>query len=170
MIDGITCGKVRRINGMSVLEVLFACVIFVLAFVPMLRMFTGSGLSQQRMIRDFPVAYNIVERIMNTVENDIAEGRYDQANYTSSDPEGLDVTAMVLENSAVFEALKKFLGNETGKSTKFILRCEVKMLVKPTSDANIIEIRLKFRWADRKNTQKKGFRHCIELNMLKNKI
>ena len=162
--------RTAKRRAISIVEVLLACILFVLVFLPIMRVFSETGMSQQKMIRDFPVAFNIAERIMNTVENEIAEGRFQESVYVTADPEGIDVTNMILENASILEALKLFLGTETEASTKFIGACQVKLLVKPTSDPDIIEMRLKFRWADRVETGQTGFRHCIELNMLKNRI
>lgn len=151
-------------SGVSLIEVLLAVVIFVLAFIPLLRLFSETGLSQQRIVRDFPVAISIAERILTTIENEIAEGAFDASTFTS----GVDITASVIENQEVSMALENFYGEDNQSATKFINKCRVMLQTIPGSNPNLIEIKVKFLWNE-KNTQSREFKHSIELCLLKNK-
>lgn len=166
--------RIRRVqsrgvpHGISLVEVILAIALFVLAFVPVLRMFSEGGLSQQKMIRDFPVAMNLAERIVNGIENEIEEGRFNAATFQSPDPEGVDVTEMVLGNQAVQQAIANITGQDPKSAAKFMQTVQVKLSTKPWSDPNLIEIRLIVRWSEKKEASAKGFRHEIELALLKN--
>ncbi len=139
-----------------------------------MRLFSEGGISQQKMVRDFPVALNIAERVVNTIENEIEEGRLNMSAFATSDPDGVDITQMVLENQAVLEALKNFSGQEMGKSTKFIPNFKAKLLVRNWKDSSgsenpdVADIRLNFFWVDR-NSGGNTPKHKIILCLLKNK-
>ncbi len=156
--------------GISLVEIILAISLFVLAFVPVLRLLTESGMSQQRMIRDYPVAMNVAERVVNGIENEIEAGRFDPAVFQSPDPEGVDVTEMVLANRNVCDAVKNITGADPQASAKFMPAFQVKLSTRPWPDPNLIEIRLTFRWSDRKEAQPGKFRHVLELGLLKNKF
>ncbi|MEW6709788.1 MAG: hypothetical protein AB1403_08215 [Candidatus Riflebacteria bacterium] len=158
-----------EVTGISLLEVLLGVVIFVLGFVPLLRLFSESGLSQQKIVRDFPVTVSIAERILTTIENEIEEGRFDPAMFSSSDGEGIDITESVVENREVSLALEKFYGTDNQDATQFLSKCRVFLHTEPYSDPNLVVIRVKFMWNDRNSTSGK-FKHKIELCCLKNKL
>lgn len=158
----------NRSRGLSLLEVLLAVVIFVIGFVPLLRLFSESGLSQQKIVRDFPVTVSIAERVLTTIENEIEEGRFDAAMFSSPNPEGIDITQSIIDNQEVSMALEKFYGSDNRDATKFVNMCRVMLKTEPFSDPNLIIIRVKFYWNDRQAVGEK-FKHHIELCRLKNK-
>lgn len=155
--------------GISIVEVVLAIALFVGCFVPILKLFAEGGLSQQRMIRDYPVALNLAERIVNGIENEIEEGRFDPAVFQSPDPEGVDVTEMVLGSQVVQQAIVNITGQDPKAAARFMPTFQVKLSTRPwTVDTNLIEIRLLFRWSDKQETRTSGLRHEIELSLLKN--
>lgn len=155
-------------SGVSLLEVLLAVVIFVLAFIPLLRLFSETGLSQQRIVRDFPVAISIAERILTTIENEIVEGTFDAENFRGDGISGVDITSSITENQEVSMALENFYGKDNQSATKFINKCRVTLQTLPNSNPNLIEVKVKFLWNDQ-NSANKEFKHSIELCLLKNK-
>lgn len=159
----------RPCQGMSLVEVMLAVIIFVLGLIPLLRLFSEGGLSQQKIIRDFPVTLSIAERILMTIENEIDEGRFDPAMFSGTGSEGVDITESVVENSEVSMALEHFYGKDNQSATKFISKCRVLLSTKPSPEPNLIEIVVRFLWNDR-NTKRENFTHSIELYLLKKKV
>ncbi len=158
----------KRRQAVSLIEVMMAVVIFVLGFIPLMRLFSESGLSQQRMLRDFPVTLSIAERVLMTIENEIEEGRFDIAMFDSGDANGVDITGTVLENREVSAALENFYGADNQSATQFIAHCRVLLSSRKTSDPNLIEITVRFLWNDR-NYKTDKFTHQVVLHLLKNK-
>ncbi|MGM0599268.1 MAG: type IV pilus modification PilV family protein [Candidatus Rifleibacteriota bacterium] len=148
--------------GVSLLEVLLAVVIFVMGFVPLLRLFSESGLSQQRMVRDFPVTVSIIERLMITIENEIQEGRFDPAAFAVADPDGVDVTESVLESRAVNSALEKFYGEDSKKAARFVNKCRIFLKTEPYSEPGLIAVKVMFLWKDSPSSDK-DYKHKVEL-------
>lgn len=155
--------------GISLLEVLLAVVIFVIGFVPLLRLFSESGLSQQKIVRDFPVTVSIAERMMITIENELQEGRLDPEMFNSNEDAGVDVTESVVENREVSLALEKFYGIENKDATQFLRKCRVYLKTEPFSDPNLVKVKVSFFWNDRASTNSK-FKHKIELFRLISKL
>lgn len=155
-------------KGMSLVEVLVGIVIFVLGFIPLMRLFSESGLSQQRIVRDFPVTLSIAERILMTIENEIEEGRFATAMFDSGGADGVDITETVIENREVSMALENFYGTDNQSATKFITKCKVLLSTKPGPDPNLVSITVKFLWNDR-HTDSGKFAHSVSLYLLKKK-
>lgn len=158
----------RPQHGMSLLEALLGIIIFVLAFIPLMRLFSETGLSQQRMLRDFPVTISIAERVMMTIENEIDEGRFDVAMFSGGSADGVDITESVIENNEVSLALEKFYGKDNQDATQYLARCKVLLSSKPTSDPKLIQLTINFYWNDRNYDQNK-FSHKVTLHLLKRK-
>lgn len=158
----------RLDRGMSLVEVMLAVIIFVLGFIPLMRLFSETGLSQQRMARDFPVTLSIAERILMTIENEIEEGRFDTAMFNSGGDDGVDITESVIENREVSMALENFYGTDNQSATKFITKCRVLLSSKPGPDPNLVVVTIRFLWNDR-NYDSNNFTHNITLHLLKNK-
>ncbi len=156
-------------RGVSLVEVMLGIIIFVLGFIPLMRIFSEGGLSQQKIIRDFPVTVSIAERLLMTIENEIEEGRFDPAMFAGTDGNGVDITETVIENQEVSMALEKFYGTDNQSATKFLRQCRVLLSTKPASDPNLIEITVHFLWNDR-GGDNKNFKHSIELYLLKGKL
>lgn len=153
-------------QGVSLLEVLMGTVIFILAFIPLMRLFSETGLSQQRMLRDFPVTLSIAERVLMTIENEIDEGRFDVSMFSGGGAKGVDITESVLENNEVSKALEKFYGQDNMNATQYLARCKVLLSSKPTADPNLVQLTLNFYWNDR-NYEENKFSHNVELQLLK---
>jgi len=156
-------------RGVSLVEVMLGVIIFVIGFIPLLRLFSESGLSQQRMLRDFPVTLSISERVLMTIENEIEEGRFDAALFGGGSADGLDITETVLENREVCKAMENFYGEDSKNATRLFSHCRVLLSTKPSPDPDLIEITVKFFWNDRKTAGDK-FAHNVVLHLLKKKI
>lgn len=158
-----------KISGVSLLEVLLAVVIFVIGFVPLLRLFSESGLSQQRILRDFPVTISIAERLLVTIENEIREEKLNPEMFNSKEETGVDITESVVENQQVSLALENFYGAENKDATQFLNKCRVYLKTEPLSDPNLIKIKVSFLWNDRPAASS-GYKHKIELFRLISKL
>ena len=158
----------RLDQGMSLVEIMLAVIIFVMGFIPLMRLFSETGLSQQKMARDFPVTLSIAERILMTIENEIEEGRFDAAMFDSGGADGVDITESVVENREVSMALENFYGTDNQSATKFIAKCRVLLSSKPGPDPSMVAITVRFLWNDR-NYDSNNFAHNITLHLLKNK-
>lgn len=158
----------KKQPGLSLIEVLIGVVVFVLAFIPLMRLFSETGLAQQRMLRDFPVTLSIAERVLMTIENEIEEGRFDAAMFDNGNPNGVDITEAVVENAEVSLALEKFYGKDNQDATKYISQCRVFLLSRPTADPNLIQLTINFFWSDRRYGDQK-FPHQVTLHLLKRK-
>lgn len=155
-------------RGVSLVEVLLAVVLFAMAFLPIMRLFSGTGLSQQRMIRDYPIALNIAERVLNTIENEIKVGRFDISEFESSDLEGVDITSIIEPNASVAAALERFVGQDPSSSTQLIRSYQIFLRAANTDFAHLYEITVRFRWTDLISDE--SFRHEIVLSTFMNRI
>jgi len=153
---------------MSLVEVMIGIVIFVMGFIPLMRLFSESGLSQQRIVRDFPVTLSIAERILTTIENEVEEGRFDIAMFDSGGADGIDITETVIENREVSIALENFYGTDNQSATKFLSKCKVLLSTKAGPDPNLVDITVRFLWNDR-YTESNKFAHSVSLYLLKKK-
>ncbi|MGM0597486.1 MAG: type IV pilus modification PilV family protein [Myxococcota bacterium] len=153
-------------QGMSLIEVMLAVIIFAMGFLPLMKMFSEGGISQQKIVRDFPVTLSIAERILMTIENEIEEGRFDPAMFNSGGPDGVDITEAVVENQDINRALENFYGSDNQSATRFLQKCRVMLATLPDSDPRLIKIMVRFLWNDRV-TDSQSFSHSISLYLLK---
>ncbi len=140
---------------------LIACLVFVIIFVPIFRLYSEQGLAQQKLIRDYGVAINIAENALNLIENEIEAGRFN-ANITDE-----DVTSVVLGNQAAQDAIKNFLG-DADPSTKYIPRFQILLTARPQT-ADLVELRLKFLWGRTLSDGQFKVEHQFVLSTLKAK-
>lgn len=155
-------------QGMSLVEVMIGVTIFVMGFLPLLKLFSEGGLSQQKIIRDFPVTMSIAERVLMTIENEIDAGRFDVAMFNGGGDEGVDITESVTENREVSMALNNFYGNDNQSAAKYLNKCRVLLSTMPGPEPDLIRICVRFLWNDRQSTSQK-FAHNISLFLLKRK-
>jgi len=59
-----------------VLEALLAVVLFTMAFLPLMRLYSGQGLGQQRAVRDFMAVTNVAEKVLNRIDHQMEKKLY----------------------------------------------------------------------------------------------
>jgi len=135
--------KRRGRPGFSLLEGLLAVVLFVVVMLPLFRLYSETGISQQKMIRDYAVAINIAENALNLIENEIDRGTITPAF------DQQDVTDIVLGNASAQAAISQFLGEGSSGSTKYMPRFRLFLTAKPAAGIpQLIEITLRFAWGN----------------------
>lgn len=136
-----------------------ACVLFAIAVIPIFRLYSEQGLGQQKMIRDYAVALNIVENALNLIENEVERGGF-VASFTDQ-----DVTAVVLGTQAAKDAVRNFVG-ESGASTQYMPSFKILLTARPYAP-ELVELRLKFLWGRQTASGSLHVDHRFELCTLK---
>lgn len=118
--------------------------VFTFSFIPLYRLFSETGISQQKMIRDYAVAINIAENAMNLIESEIDLGNIPIA---VSDQ---DISELIFGNVAVQSAIQKMLGYGADSATKYMPVFRLFLTARPfQGNADLMEIRLKFVWGNK---------------------
>ncbi|HNV71796.1 MAG TPA: prepilin-type N-terminal cleavage/methylation domain-containing protein, partial [Candidatus Ozemobacteraceae bacterium] len=58
-------------DAFSLIEVLMAIMVFSIACLPLYQLYFKTGISQQRMIRDFIAVTNVAEKIVNRIDHQL---------------------------------------------------------------------------------------------------
>ena len=151
--------------GISVLEGLIAVLVFAVVFIPLYRLYTETGVGQQKMVRDYAVAINIAENAMNLIESEIDKGNLPQP---VSDQ---DVSALFFGNPAAQKAIQGMLGYGAAESVKYIPAFRLFLTTRPfQGNANLYEIRLRFVWGNKQTGNQIEGKHEFELKTLRTRM
>ncbi|HNV71111.1 MAG TPA: hypothetical protein PKO06_15520 [Candidatus Ozemobacteraceae bacterium] len=152
----------RRRKGISVLESIIAVLVFAIVFIPLYRLYTETGVEQQKMVRDFAVAINIAENALSLIESEIDKGSL--PNPVTEQ----DVSSLFLGNPNTQKAIQGMLGYGAAESVKYIPAFRLFLTTRPyKGNANLYEIRLRFVWGSQKTGNSIEEKHEFELKTLR---
>ena len=111
----------RPRRGFSLVEGVVGTLIFLIIVTGAMKLHTQANLPRQGMIRDFAIAMNICERVLNALAADVIAG--EPPPVTPTDVPAQDITAAVLERFGEEQFMEIFSGgigrNSTELTTNF---------------------------------------------------
>lgn len=120
-------------QGMSVVEVLTAIVLFSIILAGLVKLHTEANLPRQGMIRDYTMAMNLCQRFLNSIAVDIANGEPPALPPGTTEQ---DVTEGVLEKAGSAGMLKTFAGGVGREASELTANFRVFLSVRHLGSAS----------------------------------